>query len=429
MKIARHLVLCALVLFGYLEAVDWKRPVEVAQSTVPRLAVDLNGNAVAVWVYSDDNESYIQAATQPYKGSWSSPVRLSYVSGVALEADLVLDLGGNAVAIWTIANDDNAVVYSATLPVGQKKWIPATDPLSSSTVNAEMIQLQVNDRGDAMAMWVASHEDDRLSFQGARLPIGSKAWTPLLDNFQHNLDDFSFALDKNGDAVLVWGEFPSTTYNIKAATLTHDVLAWSSETPLSTYGIPAIVPSVLLDPSGNAIAIWQEPSKDVCESALLPSGKTNEWISLPFPDVKGWVTSMNIDAEGNATALIACFTGDRFMATTLPTGKPDKRHWTSPATIMESNAYRPISAIDTFGNILAVWVDPVTLTIQSSIHAIGSTSWSQPQTLPYVKLEDRDDLWYVCLSSKNSTDLLFVTKESATVNIMNGYDVFPSFNR
>ncbi len=65
------------------------------------VAVDREGNAVAVWEADVDGNRVIQAAWRSNEtGSWQTPVDLSETAWQARDPKIKLDSRGDAVAVW-----------------------------------------------------------------------------------------------------------------------------------------------------------------------------------------------------------------------------------------------------------------------------------------------------------------------------------------
>jgi hypothetical protein len=66
-----------------------------------QLAVDSSGNAVAVWTQENEgNETLIQVATLPLEGKWSETLVVSDSQQGVRHPQVAVDLAGNALAIW-----------------------------------------------------------------------------------------------------------------------------------------------------------------------------------------------------------------------------------------------------------------------------------------------------------------------------------------
>ncbi len=86
---------------------DWSEPVDLTpaseQAWVPRVAVDDDGDAVAVWTNwrPDPATMLVRAAVRPSGGSWSEPVDLSLEGGWSYSPQVAVDADGSATVVWS----------------------------------------------------------------------------------------------------------------------------------------------------------------------------------------------------------------------------------------------------------------------------------------------------------------------------------------
>ena len=115
----------------------WTTPVAISStiSDQPDIAVDSTGNAVACWQGFDGSNYIIQSAVQPKGGSWSTLVTLSASGENAQDAEVDVDQKGNAVAIWSRYDGLNAIIQSSQLPYGGSWSTPIN--ISSTGANAD----------------------------------------------------------------------------------------------------------------------------------------------------------------------------------------------------------------------------------------------------------------------------------------------------
>ncbi len=112
----------------------------VANNSVnPKVAVDSNGNALAVWyIYSLNggaySDVYLQSSRRPSAGSWGLPILVSDVPGyynpTRLTARIAYDSTGTAIAAWTNSPEGSTfLLYTTILETsGNGSWYsPATD--------------------------------------------------------------------------------------------------------------------------------------------------------------------------------------------------------------------------------------------------------------------------------------------------------------
>jgi hypothetical protein len=149
--------------------------------------------------------------------------------------------------------------------------------------------------------------------------------------------------------------------------LTALALTWNSPVTISDLGVDASDPHVGLDANGNAVAIWLEGG--LAKASNLPSG--GSW-STPVTISNSGASSLRlvVDPNGNATAI--WLEAGVVKAVSQPFGGS----W-SAETILSGTgtATSPNLAVDTSGDVVAVWVQTSTgVSIQSATKVFGG-SW------------------------------------------------------
>jgi len=98
----------------------WLAPVNLSEAVQnkdnPHVAIDSQGDAVAVWELSNGINQVVQAAVRPVGGAWQTPVNLSQEEGHGLEKlepQVAMDPQGNAVAAWDRFSSSNYLVEAA----------------------------------------------------------------------------------------------------------------------------------------------------------------------------------------------------------------------------------------------------------------------------------------------------------------------------
>jgi hypothetical protein len=125
----------------------------------PQIAVTPDGNAVAIWQLLDASGGRVQAATLPFGGAWSSPVDLSLIGSIGSNsAHVAIDADGNALAIWSFTPLTNALIPEAQSSYGFGLFIPTapTQFLGTTIRNEFLTQTDVIHR----LTWIASTDPD-----------------------------------------------------------------------------------------------------------------------------------------------------------------------------------------------------------------------------------------------------------------------------
>jgi hypothetical protein len=319
-------------------APSWLTPNNVSgagrDASAPRIAVDGDGNALAVWVRSNGTHAIVQAATRPAGGTWSSPENLSLAGQNAGSPDVGVSPGGNAVAVWSRFNGTYSVVQAATRPAGGS-WSAARD-LSSATWSARESRVAVDDSGDAVAVWSR--------FNGANWIVQSAT--------RNAGEDWSRAQDLSG------GGADARRARIAVA-------------------------------SGHAAALWLrgDPLRPVVQVVTRRAG--GDW-SLPH-DVSedaGRATEnaeVGIDTMGNATAIWQRWTEDSHSVVQAATRSFG--NWGAARDLTSARAFatEPHVAYDADGAAVAIWMRsegtaPVTVETRTRPRGLGA-AWASAQTV------------------------------------------------
>jgi hypothetical protein len=131
----------------------WSAPLDLVRGEVfdtPAIAVDRQGNATALWQQNDGSGWVVTSASRPAGGAWSAPVLLSDGATSSWDPQVAVDLAGNATAIWSREAGGSRVVEAARRPA-RGEW---SEPVGLSPEGeAWNPQLAVDPAGNATAAW------------------------------------------------------------------------------------------------------------------------------------------------------------------------------------------------------------------------------------------------------------------------------------
>ncbi len=291
----------------------WQAPVDVSavgpSLSDAQVAFDGQGNATAIWGGFDGSNYVVQAATRAAGGSWQAPHDISIAGYTSFSPRLAVASNGAATAIWELSNGANTIVQAATRPA-DGQWTTPVD-LSTAGEDAQTPQVALDQQGDATAIWYRSNGTNTI-VQAALRPAGA-TWQPPVDLSAagQNAQVPQVAVDRQGNATAVWDRFNGANYILQAATRPSGG-TWQSPLDLSAAGQNAASPQVAVDPQGNVIASWDEfnGTASLAQVALRPAGRT--WSTPLDPTMTGESASVPdaaFDAQGNATAVWAYANG------------------------------------------------------------------------------------------------------------------------
>jgi hypothetical protein len=134
----------------------WQAPVDLSaagrDAADPRVAVDAQGNAVAVWYGDNGDNLIVQGAVRAAGGAWQAPVDLSAAGHNASFPQVAVDAQGNAVAVWNQYDGANRLIVQGAVRPAGGVWQAPID-VSAAGQNAYLPQVAVDAQGNAAAVW------------------------------------------------------------------------------------------------------------------------------------------------------------------------------------------------------------------------------------------------------------------------------------
>jgi hypothetical protein len=235
-----------------------KAPDKNRFSKAPQVAIDAEGEAVAVWEDQASESAsvvhnLIEAAVKPPNSStWGAPVVLAEAGR---QPQVAIDARGDAVAVWPGPGG----LYSAALPASSSTWQPA---VPVSTAEAEHPHVGVDSLGDAVVAWEsigAATNTVQAAVQPAGAAWGAPANLSEPVEYSHGYPTLnpSVAIDAKGSAAAAWDGFRSSTdQTVQVAVLPAVGSSWQAPVQLADAGGSFVSPLVGMDEKGNGMAAW-----------------------------------------------------------------------------------------------------------------------------------------------------------------------------
>jgi hypothetical protein len=231
-------------------------------STAPKVGIDANGNAIAIWLLDTGTGTSIQSAYLPAAGSWTTPVQLSTPGVTAQRPTLAVNASGDAIAGWETA--------SGQVLVAERKsgvWGAPTS-IAPAAYRQNASQVALGDRGDAAVVWSRAYN----SFVATRDAGGS--WSaPTTVSTRSAGGSVSVAVDGSGNAVLVYASVAVPNANPVLAITRAAGGSWSSATTISSASEAALAPRVVATPAGTFVTGWNSVTNNTVLAAIRPAGQ------------------------------------------------------------------------------------------------------------------------------------------------------------
>jgi len=260
---------------------QWATP-EVLQgggSTEPRVSVNAGGDAIALWKNNDGlsaSQYVVDASTG--LGVWSAPefIKLNESPG-ASDQRIAIDANGNAIAMWRQGTDIFFNRYTAGT-TASGAWgtgeSVATDIgagfSGTDTTFTNFLQLAFDASGDAIALWAQEDPADFTNFniQSKRYSLSSAMWaeTETIGTSNNSPPRPNLSVSVSGIAVAVWDHSDSIFTN-QYTTRTGE---WGTAGQLKSVDFPTKTAKVVMDSDGNAIVVYEELIAVVVEGGPIP---------------------------------------------------------------------------------------------------------------------------------------------------------------
>ena len=356
---------------GGASATGWLAPQNVPLS-VSDLGFDKDGNAIAVGVGAGaGGVATVRAMTRPPGGQWSASVPVSG-SGDSDPAapHVAVDPDGNAVAVWSAINAGERVVQAARRPAGGA-WSDPVVISGGGDVLSGNDEVAIDAQGNATAIWAefsSSVSPSAYVVRSARLPSGGTWSGPAnLSDDGGALSNPKLAVDPQGGVTAVWVGLAGVVRS-NSRTAAGD---WGSAVDLSTTGV-AQVAQVVVDPQGIATAIWD--SGDVVRSARRVGGSWSTAVIVG----NGNSPQVAADAQGKVTAVWRSVTpSSAIKRSTSTAGGP----WSDPiematGTDADDVGY-PWVAVDPQGGVTVIWARlSSSVLLAQATHRTAAGDWS-----------------------------------------------------
>lgn len=327
----------------------------------PSIAVDANGNYLAVWMMLDGN---VMAAYLPNGAQqWESAQVISSTSGEKLGAKVAMNELGQAIAIWQL---EDGTIEANKFSNGSWSEVE-TVAVSEDGVGAysRQVEVSIDNQGNAIAVWTIGSAVTQI--QSAVLKGFSK-WTE--PHYLTNLGNFSqpYVNINAGIGVVTWSKgganrgIQAVQVNLKKQKdslfgKTMNLLSVGKGKDVSIPALGHYLSRVAVSSSGNAVVIWQNGSTEIMQSLTISSaGQLSKIVDISDGENYAYESSIGIDFAGNVVALWNEFddSGNTYVkSSTLPVGG----EWSKPLQLDKSSSYidSPIVVLNNDGQAAAFW--------------------------------------------------------------------------
>ena len=265
-------------------------------------------------------------------------------------------------------------------------WLPSAN-LSAAGSNAGRPDVAVAPDGEAIAVWCYDNGSNEI-VQASVRPASGGAWqAPVqLSEAGRNASAPVVRIDPAGEAIVAWELFDGSHQIVQASVRPEAGGAWTSPVTLSDPGDDSYSPQIGLDPSGEAIAVWElyNGSNAIAQASVRPQagGAWQTPVDLSETNHEAYAPQIAVNAKGEAIAVWAFDNGSHAIAQASVRPQAGGA-WQTPVDISETASYasEPQVALNDEGEAVATWdLWSTEELVQVSVRSAGG-SWQTPVTL------------------------------------------------
>jgi hypothetical protein len=255
--------------------------------------------------------------------------------------------------------------------------------------------IAMNKQGDGVAVW-SQYKPDKLKY-GVWAARFSKAngWEKpqRISVTVGQSGDPQAAIDAKGDIIVVWPEFNSDHVPVSTVWSNyylHD-RGWGRASKIQNDSMDAYFPQVVMDETGNAIAIWNQNNLTYDKTNIYAKyyNKDSGWQRAVMIQRDGSVLSDNsalvITGKGDAVALWTQYDSSQSQAQSglLSSFFIKGQGWQEPEFITHDEAVSSSVASNKNGDTFAIWTTMNGQTYQNNVYASrhSAAGWSQGQLI------------------------------------------------
>ncbi|VAW88463.1 hypothetical protein MNBD_GAMMA17-507 [hydrothermal vent metagenome] len=272
-------------------------------ASLPQIAIDANGNAIAVWQQSDGLQTNIWANRYTAGSIWGGAVFLETDTGDAVMPKIAMDASGNAIAIWSQSDGTRNNIWTNHYTAGGSwsgRVLIEIDDVGSATNP----QIAMNNTGNAVAVWQQINAGGTSDIWASRYIASTWQSATIIDVLAGVAIKPQVVIDSSNNAIAMWSQTNGFGYNIYSSHYTVGG-SWSTGTWAingSNNG-PADGPQIALDSNDNLIAVWDQLNDGrygiKANHYTVGTGwETARFIETNNSDARG--VQIAIDASNNA---------------------------------------------------------------------------------------------------------------------------------
>lgn len=183
-------------------------------SAIPQIKFDPNGNSIALWERSDGVHSRVWSNRYTVGAGWNTAaIPIDDNGGEAGSAQIAFDANGDAIAVWDQLDDAGFHIWANRYTAAAGSWSTAQMIQSDDVVQAFSPQIGIDRAGNALVDWNQSHGAMQTEIWANRYTAANGGWGTAgrISDKAGGAGNPHIATDVNGDALVVWPQVDNST--------------------------------------------------------------------------------------------------------------------------------------------------------------------------------------------------------------------------
>lgn len=286
----------------------WSQPAalsdESGAAALPHVAADSEGNLTVIWDEGGE-EGVIQSKTRPAGGAWSSTaVEVSDEDGLSSYPQIAIDGQGDVVAVWQQKDIHAGTGFHYFVQTARRAGGSWSTPLTISREDGLAMNpgLAVDSDGNATVIWVwAPLATGTATGLQARSGTAGGTWGATVyvatrpGGLEPSEGSIQLLADQQGNVTAIWDGWSAPNDIVRSARRTAGG-TWSSPVTLSTG--ESLFPAMAIDPQGTVTAVWsgrQGTTQAVRSRVFDPIPPELNDLEVPETGVVGQPVAMSVD--------------------------------------------------------------------------------------------------------------------------------------
>ena len=198
----------------------------------------------------------------PPANTWNHFFILDTQQAPSPTPDIALSESGVAIATWVHDTGLSRVIYASSYDPVTKTWA-ANSELSFPTATEDSSpRITIDDVGNGLVVWSSTQGDGSISIYGSRFTQATQTWdgVPTIIRSGNDNVDPSVKMDSSGDAVAIWEHDDGALSWIESSTYIIGTNTWSVPIIISGNTANAVHPELSVASNGTAMAVWLDDS-------------------------------------------------------------------------------------------------------------------------------------------------------------------------